>query len=132
MVVSYGPDESPEEMVDGFIAGTYPVAVSASGFWAQDPVGDLSMLFTKNLHRVLSFLWNDSEMYKNISELEAEINPVLIKSLMEKFNRHIYDQSLIAPVSHFRRLYISADTTEKLDIPQAITSPAPWQFRVSR
>lgn len=111
-----------------FLSGKLQTNPFGSGFWAQDPVGDISMLFTSNLHAPLSFNWQDQELYKHLESIENETNPQLLKSKMEKLNLHLYDQSLIAPLVHFRRLFIAGDSFKSLNLPQSITSPAPWQL----
>ena len=121
---------SMEKFVDSFISGEFPVVVGSSGFWAQDPVGDVSMWFTKNLHKSMTFLWEDELLYKKIELLEIENNSVETRSKMENFNRYIFDESVIAPILHFRRLFISSRSVKGLSLPQSITSPAPWQITV--
>jgi hypothetical protein len=132
MKVEIEPEPPMAQMVDSFLTGNFPVIAGSSGFWAQDPIGDVSMWFTKNLHKPMRFIWTDTQVYKQISSLENELDPNLIKLKMEMFNRHIFDQSLIAPVLHFRRCFISNSDVKGLILPQAITSPAPWQLVVGK
>lgn len=120
------------ESVAKFINGEFAVTVGGSGFWAQDPVGDLTMWFTKNLHKTMTFAWEDDGIYSRLYELENELDPKQIKTKMESFNQYLYDQSIIAPIVHFRRLFISSSLAGDLLIPQAITSPAPWQLTVKQ
>ena len=78
----------------------------------------------------MTFLWEDELLYKKIELLEIENNSVETRSKMENFNRYIFDESVIAPILHFRRLFISSRSVKGLSLPQAITSPAPWQITV--
>lgn len=118
------------QVIDSFLNGTFPVIAGSSGFWAQDPIGDVSMWFTKNLHKPMKFIWEDDEVYRQIHALEIETEPNLIKMKMEALNKYVSDQAVIAPVLHFRRLFISSREVTGLNLPQAITSPAPWQLIV--
>jgi ABC-type transport system substrate-binding protein len=118
------------QMGEGFLNGKFPVIPGGSGFWAQDPIGDVSMWFTKNLHAPMKFIWSDEEVYRQIRSLETELNGSALKTKMEQFNRYIFDQSLISPILHARRCFISSKDAKSLSLLQAITSPAPWQLRV--
>ena len=109
--------------------GESSVEMASSGFWAQDPVGDLSMFFTKNLHRPLLFVWNDETHYKLLNKIESTTDSKSINEDMKMFNKHLSEESLIAPLLHFRRLFITSKNTVKVSFPQAVTSPAPWQFK---
>ncbi|MCM2281300.1 MAG: ABC transporter substrate-binding protein [Bdellovibrionaceae bacterium] len=132
MSVEVVPQISSKELVDNFVAGRFAVIAGGSGFWAQDPVGDVSMWFTKNLHKTMTFVWNDEELYRQIGALENETDATLLKQRMEALNRHIDQTSLIAPILHFRRLFVSSPNVRGLNLPQAVTSPAPWQLIVIR
>lgn len=132
MSVEIVPQSSSMELVDNFVAGRFPVIAGGSGFWAQDPVGDVSMWFTKNLHKTMTFVWTDEELYRQIAALESETDATEIKRRMEILNRHIDETSLVAPVLHFRRLYVSGPNVRGLNLPHAVTSPAPWQLTVIR
>lgn len=128
MLVTEVNAPSNEDLITGFLTGKIPTIAGASGFWAQDPIGDVSMWFTPNLHKTMTFLWKDDELYRQIDSLESELDPSKIKSKMESLNLHIYEEALVAPVAHFRRFYISSNLISNLNLPQAVTSPAPWQL----
>jgi ABC-type transport system substrate-binding protein len=130
MNVEIVPEPPMGEVVDSFLSGEFPVIAGSSGFWAQDPIGDVSMWFTKNLHKPMKFVWSDDKIYQQIDSLESELDPAQISLKMEAFNRHVFEQGLIAPVLHFRRCFISSQRDSELQIPQAITSPAPWHLVV--
>lgn len=117
-----------EEIVNEFLENRIAVIAGASGFWAQDPVGDISMWFTKNLHKTMTFVWADSELYSLLEDIENESVDSKVTSRIQILNKHIYNSSVIAPLVHFRRLYITNSSTQNLNLPQAITSPAPWQI----
>lgn len=113
---------------ENFLNNKLGYNLSTSGFWPQDPIGDVSMFFTKDLHSALKFLWQDKKMYELINAVEVETNSYKIKTKMEDLNRHLYEESLIVPVIHFRRLYITHESVKTLNIPLAVTSPAPWHL----
>lgn len=128
MEVQLIEESTNESLLNDFLKGKVPVVAGASGFWAQDPIGDVSMWFTPNLHKTMSFVWSDREIYSQIAALEIEVDPFEIQKKMEHFNQYIVDQSLLAPVVHFRRFFISSKHISKLNLPQAVTSPAPWHL----
>lgn len=111
-----------------FLENKFGYLTFSSGFWAQDPIGDVSMFFAKNLHAPLKYVWQDKKMYELINEIEGETDPTTIKLKMENLNRHLYEESLIAPIVHFRRLYITHESIKSLNLPMAVTSPAPWHL----
>ncbi len=131
MNVELVPEPPMGKVIDSFLSGEYPVIAGSSGFWAQDPIGDVAMWFTKNLHKPMKFIWSDASVYKQIADLENEVYPQNIKIKMENFNRYLFEESLISPVMHFRRCFISNLGVSDITLPQAITSPAPWQIMLN-
>lgn len=122
-------DNAPgSESINKFLNNEASFMIGSSGFWAQDPIGDLSMFFSKDLHKPLKFVWQDKKMYELIKEIEDETDLIAVKIKMENLNRHLQDESLIAPVTHFRRLYITHESIKSLNLPMAVTSPAPWHL----
>jgi len=130
MNIIYSDESSTSKVTELFLSGRISIVVGASGFWAQDPVGDISMWFTPNLHPTMTFAWNDSEIYRQISSLESETDLKILKEKLQIFNKYISMKSVLIPIVHFRRLYISNSIRKSDLIPQAVTSPAPWQFLV--
>lgn len=128
MQISYIDEPSNDDLVRLFIEGKIPVIVGASGFWAQDPVGDISMWFTPDLHKTMHFAWQDAEIYRQIDGLERQLDASQVSAKLSMFNRYISEQSVLMPVLHFRRLFISSKNSSSLHLPQAVTSPAPWQL----
>lgn len=116
------------ESINKFLANEASLVIGSSGFWAQDPIGDLSMFFSENLHKPLAFVWKSKKTNLKISEIENETDPLKVKTLMEQLNRQLYNESLIAPVMHFRRLFITHENIKSLNLPMAVTSPAPWHL----
>ena len=116
-----------------FVGGKRAVEIASSGFWAQDPAGDLFMFFTKNLHRPLEYVWKDDVHYSKLQIVQNDItkNASLVNS-MRDFNLHLIESSLFAPIVHFRRFYSTQDSISTFEYPKAITSPAPWQFKMQK
>ena len=117
---------SNAEATNLFAEGKLTLTVGASGFWAQDPVGDMEMYFTKNLHKTLTYVWEDEELYYLI----RSINFPSLKQSMEAINRHIYADSRLGVYMHFRRFYAIPVGFEIETLSTAISSPAPWQLRI--
>ena len=128
MSIEYLDSPSNEYLDKAFISGEMPIDNLSSGFWAQDPTGDLAMFFTPQLHLALTFLWKDENLYKNLKDVEYESNLFSLKDKMEKLNKDLFENSLIAPIAHFRRFFITSSSMSTLNLPQSITSPAPWQL----
>lgn len=128
MDVQITPDPPVQNFIDDFLSGEYNLIFANSGFWAQDPIGDISMLFSKNLHKLLSFNWSDDNLYKRLENLENELQPKKIEQMMKDINKYINEKSLISPIIHFKKLYLTSTDIKSLNIPQAITVPAPWQL----
>lgn len=118
---------TPEAQLEYFLSGSTPVVAGSSGFWALDPVGDMVMWFTPGLHRTMSFVWNDKRLYSIIDKLDQELNESEQKYHAEILNMYLSKQSIIAPIVHFKRIYLTNIRADNISLPQAVTSPAPWQ-----
>lgn len=119
--------QSRKELNTWFTEGKVAITSGGSGFWAHDPVGDLQMLFTPNLHKSLDFVTKDNTLQKLIRELS---NNPSDKELMTKVNQYMHDEALFNVYSYVRRFFMSSNENHSLDLPFAITSPAPWQVFV--
>lgn len=115
-----------KEMADQFVAGKISVMNGSSGFWALDPAGDMKMLFTPDLHKALKFVSGDVKLQEMISELSGG------QSAYSKINKYLHEEATFNVYSHLRRFYASPNKNLLVDVPFAITSPAPWQvFRIN-
>ncbi len=130
MKVEYFKNTDANDLLAGFLANSMSVLVGASGFWAQDPVGDISMWFTPGLHKTMSFAWADKQIYSQLSEIESETDAIILTDKLKNFNRYISQQSVLVPIIHFRRVFITSINSKNYEIPQAVAAPAPWQIRV--
>ncbi|MBY0471986.1 hypothetical protein K2X30_12540 [bacterium] len=108
-------------LMEYFSDGKVALFSASSGFWALDPVGDMKMLFTPNLHKVLRFASEDPTLQKMIADLEGG------KTNFNEVNRYLYGQGVFNVYSHLRRFFASSNKSLLADVPFAITSPAPWQ-----
>jgi ABC-type transport system substrate-binding protein len=113
-----------KELADKFIDGDLDLMGAGSGFWANDPVGDLQMLFTPNLHRALDFITADRALQHLIEDLERNQDD---KSKYFAVNRYLYDEGLFNVYSHIRRFYFSKSKSRLKQIPQGASAPTPWQ-----
>jgi hypothetical protein len=99
-----------------------------TGFWALDPVGDIRMLFTPNLHEDLALVSSDPTLQKLLSELREVPEGEATGITMKKINRHIYEQGVFNPIYQFRRLFAARSEAQLQDIPLAVQQPYPWQL----
>lgn len=113
-----------KDQADKFVIGEISVFNAGSGFWANDPVGDLQMLFTPNLHKPLNFITKDESLQKLIKSL------VLDQADKEKYfkvNKYLHDQAMFNVYTHVRRFYFSKAKNKLKQIPQGSAAPTPWQ-----
>jgi ABC-type transport system substrate-binding protein len=125
--VSYHEEKSKAEMTALLVENKIGIIPATTGFWPLDPAGDLQMLFTPNLHKVLSFVSSDEKLQSLIHQIQNETNPEKRSGNFETVNRHLYSEALFNVYVHFRRFFITHKNRSLNDIPLAITSAAPWQ-----
>lgn len=46
---------------------------ASSGFWALDPAGDIKMLFTPNMHKLLSPITEDEKLQKLLGQVDESV-----------------------------------------------------------
>lgn len=122
-------ERSPRERYDAFVDGKLDITLGGSGFWAFDPVGDVQMLLTPNLHKPLKFIAQDPRLQKMLEGLEFESDP---RARLEQINRYVYEQALMNVYAHLKRIYLVRNVAGAANIPVAITPPAPWQVFTAR
>ncbi len=116
--------KSRKELSGKFVNGEIAIFNGASGFWANDPLGDLKMLFTPNLHKPLNYISKDQALQNLIEEC---IKNPSIKANLFKVNQYLHDQGLFNVYTHVRRFYFSKDSNKLRQIPQGSAAPNPWQ-----
>ncbi|MFN7904836.1 MAG: hypothetical protein ACK5P5_06585, partial [Pseudobdellovibrionaceae bacterium] len=116
---------------EAYFNGKVAVIGASTGFWAQDPGGDIQMLLTPNMHKLLSFVSSDEKLQSLIRNLKIDGQNNLLA--YKAVNKYIHDEALFNVFAHVRRFY-AADSLENINqLSMAITSPAPWQvFKVSK
>lgn len=112
-----------------FIKNEISMIYLASAFWAQDPVGDLKMLFTPNMHELLNDAYSNLELRERLANIDenVELNSH-IKQQMEEFNKYLYSDATVNAYAHTQTFYASSKESLLKDLPQAVTAPAPWQL----
>lgn len=120
--------DSIDEITANFIDNNISVVAGGSGFWAQDPIGDLEMWLTPGLHKTMTFVWSNKEVYNLLDKIKKIKNNNDLGKKMEEFNIYLSNQCIIAPVIHYRRFYITDKNIKSINIPQSVTLPAPWQL----
>lgn len=113
-----------KEMSESFSKGDISFFPAGSGFWANDPVGDLKMLFTPNLHKPLNFITKDETLQKLINDLVDDQGN---KSFYLAVNKYLHDEALFNVYTHVRRFYFSKNKSSLKQIPQGSAAPTPWQ-----
>jgi hypothetical protein len=121
-----------DEVLASFLNNETSILGYSSGFWAQDPVGDLQMYFTPGLHPILNFITGDKFLQTLLADLDG-VDDSGLKPAMEKINRYLFNQSLSNVVAHVRKFYLAKNDEIISDPSFALSSPAPWQvFRDAR
>lgn len=118
-----------KEETEAFIKGEISIMGASTGFWALDPAGDIQMLLTPNMHKLLQFVSNDDKAQDLVRNLKngADNNPEVFK----KLNQYIFDEAKFNVFAHIRRFYASDSLLNLSELPVSITSPAPYQvFRL--
>jgi hypothetical protein len=114
-----------KEFTDSFAGGKIAFYNAGSGFWALDPVGDLKMLFTPNLHKPLKQLWSDPKFLELLAGVGEDA------ASFKALNTYLFDESLLNVYGHQRRFFAAKNSSLFRELNFAITSPAPWQvFKV--
>ncbi len=123
--------ETRKQEVEAFINGEIAVIGASTGFWALDPAGDIQMLLTPNMHKILQFVAQDEKLQKLIRNLKA--NEDSKSDAFRALNQYLHDEALFNVFTHVRRFYAATDENLIAELPISITSPAPWQvFRISK
>jgi ABC-type transport system substrate-binding protein len=121
--------ESREEQGELFSKGKLSIFEGFTGFWAQDPAGDLKMLFTPKMHPPLRYLAEDKKLQQLIQavyETESQEDYLAV-------NKYIASGSVFNVFMHTRRFYIAKKGNQTLDhTPMSMGSIVPWQIFISQ
>ncbi len=122
--------DTRKQETDAFIKGDISILGASTGFWAMDPAGDIQMLLTPNMHKILQFVSNDEKVQSLIKNLKGS-DKVNDANSFKALNQYIHDKGLFNVFAHVRRFYSSNSLDNISELPISITSPAPWQvFKV--
>jgi hypothetical protein len=115
------------ETRSSFARGQIAIVGYSSGFWAQDPVGDLQMFFTPGLHPELNFITSDRPLQAMLGDLDGVSNEQMGERL-KSINRYLFEGALASVVSHARLFFLARDPAILAEPIFALSSPAPWQI----
>lgn len=102
--------------------------LSNSGFWPLDPVGDIQMLLTPNLHEDYMDISTNLKVQSLLKDISTALTPGVIKTQMEQLNQYLYDQAMFNIFSNQAYLYLSAkDHQLHHGATFSVTFPYPWQ-----
>lgn len=112
--------------VETFLNNESAFIFGRTGFWAMDPTGDIQMLFTPNLHKVLKHFWKDNILQDYLRTIvqNGEVNSDAIDAV----NSYLFQDGKINVYSHIRRFYASKNKELVKNLPIGITSPSPWHL----
>ncbi len=110
-----------KDLVKKFTGDEIAFYNSGSGFWALDPMGDVKMLFTPNLHKQFSQVTTDPKIQSLLDKLDASA------SSYKRVNEYLFQESLFNVYGHQRRFFATKNRSLIPELNFAITSPAPWQ-----
>ena len=115
--------KSMGELMDDGVA----VLSASTGFWPLDPLGDLQMLFTPNLHSDLKAVWSNRGLQQAIRA--ARMSDGSLGDLRE-VNRILFDDALYNVFTHHQYFYAAPKALERSfrDAPVGYAVPYPWQL----
>lgn len=115
-----------KQEVEAFLNNQSAFIFGRTGFWAMDPTGDIQMLFTPNLHKVLKHFWKDNILQDHLKTIvqNGEVNSDAIDAV----NSYLFQDGKINVYSHIRRFYASKNKDLVKNLPIGITSPSPWHL----
>jgi hypothetical protein len=100
--------ETIAELAEKFINGESFYLLASTGFWDKDPVNDLQMYFTKDLHMPLKYLSEDEEL-RNL--LDNDLTNARSKSeetdVMIKINKYLNKDSKLFTLAHIGYHFIT-------------------------
>ncbi len=115
---------------EAFVSGEVAAMGASTGFWALDPAGDIQMLLTPNMHKILQFVTKDQKVQTLIKKLKnGQENDT---AAFKEINHYIFNEASFNVFAHVRRFFASDNLDNIAELPISITSPAPWQvFKVN-
>lgn len=93
------------EFQEAFVNGEVDFMYASTGFWPLDPVGDIQMLFTPNMHEILDGIASDTKFREFLDKLDQ---PSIDNGAFEEINRYLYRDAYFNVYGHHARLYIQS------------------------
>ncbi|MEN0059414.1 MAG: ABC transporter substrate-binding protein [Bdellovibrio sp.] len=108
-----------------FLKGENSFYAGSSGFWAEDPIGDLQMFFTPKLHNSTAFAGHSTMLQQQLSELDDASSSLALD--LKQINTTLYHEALLNVFLHSRRFFAAHNKELLQSLPQAVSSPAFYQ-----
>lgn len=115
-----------KQEVEAFLTGKSAFLYNRTGFWAMDPTGDIQMLFTPNLHKVLEHFWTDDRLQGYLRDVVKD--GVVNSDAVDGVNAYLFTNSKLNVYSHIRRFYASKNKELVQHLSIGITNASPWQI----
>jgi hypothetical protein len=101
----------------------------STGFWPLDPLGDLQMLFTPNMHQHLRFVTDDPVLQNEIRAARSSSADDQLSHL-HAINKILFDKAIYNIYTHHQYFYVTGKEFDKSlrEAPIGVTVPYPWQL----
>lgn len=101
---------------------------SSTGFWPADPLGDLQMLFTPNMHPAFNHITQDAELQTAIRAARA--GDVGSAQALKDINRILFEKALYNVYTHHQYFYVApkSQSASLRKTSLGLTVPYPWQL----
>jgi len=120
-------DDSWEEIEKAFNSGEIAFAAFRSGFCSLDPVTDLQMLFTPNMHPILNDLTHDVTLREKLAHIDKTPN-VDIDLKLKDFNSYLHSEAKFNVFLYTRYFYGSKQSNVLAPLSQSLAQPYLWQI----
>jgi hypothetical protein len=107
---------------------------SSTGFWPLDPLGDLQMLFTPNMHKILQDVASNQLLQKAIREARSASTREALDSHLHDINLLLLRDAIYNVYTHHQYFYVGTggEASRLRKAPLGMTVPYPWQVFVDR
>ena len=113
-----------EDREDQFVESKNAFYAGSSAFWAENPIGDLQMFFTRGLHKSTVFATEMTQLERELESLDEYSDT--IQEDLKRINRTLFDESLLNIFLHSRRFFASHNENLLSPLTQTV-SPAFYQ-----
>jgi ABC-type transport system substrate-binding protein len=97
-----------------------------SGFWPLDPIGDIQMLFTPNMHQDYKDIWTNNQLVTLLKDLGDTEDESLVDKKMKIINQSLYQDATMSIISHQSYTYIYKKSKAHIKN-LSLTVPYPWE-----